>query len=314
MKKKISFLKLKWLLPLFAIAFAVSVPLRLYEYFSVLEPKTGFFTSINWAVYALYAVLIVYALICCFISFFASETVESKMPEGKNRLLGVVSFVFAAAFVVEAVLSISDFAEKLFGYYNGNQDISLWKYITASGYLPILIGIIFSLFSIIYFIVFGMSYFAGRNTFQDSKLLALSPMLWAVCRMITDLMRPINYAKVSELLIEMFAFVFLMLTFLSFARVSSQLSEKGEMRKLFAFGFTASLLCLVCSVPRGVLVLIGQSAKLADDYKFDITLFASSVFLTVFVAVEMYMGNKELPKEEEEQLEEEIIDDNFLSE
>lgn len=314
MKEKLNFLKVKWLFILFAVAFAVTVPLRIYQYFSVLAPETGFYRSLNAAVYALYITVGIFSLITIVFSFISPEAVESKMPEGKNKLMGVVAIVYAVCFLVDATAKISTFVMAFIGYASGSIRPGVWKYIAANGYLPVFFQALFALFAAIYFIVFGLSYYSGKNTFRDSKLLALTPMLWAVSRMISLLMKPISYVKVSELLLELFSMTFLMLTFLSFARVSSQLSEKGEMRKVFGFGLTAAIFCLICSVPRLVLTLIGQSSRLATEYKAEIMLLSSAVFILVYVGMALYMGNKEVPEELQEQLEDEVIDDDFLSE
>lgn len=314
MKGKISFIKIKGLFILFALCFAAAVPIRIYQYFTVIAPATGFYRSLNWAVYALYIIVGAYSLITVIGALLSEETAQSKMPEGKSKLLGVVAFVYAACFLIDAIIKISSFVMAFVGYASGMVRPGVWKYIAANGYVPVILQAVFALFAAIYFIVFGMSYSAGKNTFQDSKLLALSPMLWAVAKMITGLMRPISYVKVSELLLELFASALLMITFLSFARVSSQLSEKGEMRKIFAYGLPAALFCLVCSVPRLALILIGQSSRLADGYGFDVMLISSAAFLLVYIGTVLYMGNRELPEEVEEQLEDEAIDDNFLSE
>jgi hypothetical protein len=314
MKGKLSFVRIKGLFILFAVVFAAAVPIRLYQYFTVIAPETGFYRSLNWAVYALYLIVGIFSLVNIVLSLVSEEAVQSKMPEGKSKLLGVAGIAFAVCFLIDAIMKISAFALAFIGYSAGSVRLGMWKYITANGYVPVILQAVFALFAAIYFIVFGMSYLAGKNTFQDSKLLALAPMLWAVSRMINGLMKPISYVKVSELLLELFAMTFLMITFLSFARVSSQISEKGEMRKIFACGLPAALFCLVCSVPRFVLVLIGKASALASDYGIEPMLFSSAAFILIYIGVTMYMGNKELPEELAEELEDEAIDDSFLSE
>ena len=314
MKGKLNFVKIKGLFILFAVAFAAAVPIRIYQYFSVIAPQTGFYRSLNWAVYALYIIVGAFSLINIVFTLLSAEAVQSRMPEGRAKLLGVAAVVYAVCFLIDAILKISAFALAFIGYSAGSVRLGMWKYITANGYVPVILQAIFALFAAIYFIVFGMSYLAGKNTFQDSKLLALAPMLWAVARMINGLMKPISYVKVSELLLELFATALLMITFLSFARVSSQISEKGEMRKVFAYGLPAALFCLVCSVPRFVLVVTGKASALAEGYGIEPMLFSSAAFLLIYIGVAMYMGNKELPGELEEELEDEITDDNFLSE
>lgn len=314
MKVKLSFVKIKGLFILFAIVFAAALPIRLYQYFTVIAPSTGFYRSLNWAVYVLYLIVGAFSLLNIVLTMLSVEAVQSKMPEGKSKLLGVAGIVYAICFIIDAIAKISSFAMAFIGYSAGHVRVGLWNYITANGYVPVILQALFALFAAIYFIVFGMSYLAGKNTFRDSKLLALTPMLWAVARMIAGLMKPISYVKVSELLLELFATALLMITFLSFARVSSQISEKGEMRKIFAYGLPAALFCLVCSVPRFILFVIGKGSALAEGYGVEVMLFSSAAFILIFIGVSLYMGNKEVPEELQEEYENEIIDDNFLSE
>ena len=46
-------------LPLFVslAALLVSVPLRVYQYFKILEPETGFYSDVNFSVYLIYILL-----------------------------------------------------------------------------------------------------------------------------------------------------------------------------------------------------------------------------------------------------------------
>ena len=313
-KGKLNFIKVKFLLPFFALMFAATVPIRIYQYFTVIAPGTGFYTSLNWAVYALYGILAFASIVFILSALLSAEAVQSKMPVGKSKALAIVSYLFSVCFIIDAVKQISAFVIAFIGYSSGAVKPGFWSYVTSNGYIPVIMEAFFALCAGVYMIVFGMSYSNGKNTFEDSKLLALGPMLWSVSRLIAGLMQPISYQKVSELLLELFALAFLMIAFLSFARVSSQLSEEGEMRKVFAFGYPAALFCLVCAVPRLVLFLIGQSSMLSDGHGVDLTLLMAAAFLLTYIGTAMYLGNKELPEDLQEQADNEQIDDNFLSE
>ena len=313
-KAKTNTIKVKRLMPAFIVALAAGVIVRLYQYFTIIDAETGFYTSINWSVYALYIILGIFSLMFIVISFVSSEAVSSKPIEGKSKLLGTVSIIFAAGLIIDAIQQISSFVFAVLGYAGSAVGLTLWKYVSGNGYIPAILEAVFALGAAVYMIIFGVSFTNGKNTYQDSKLLALNPMLWAVCRMISRLMRPISYSKLSELLIELFSLAFLMMAFLAFARISSQLSEKGSMRKLFAYGFPAVLFCFVCSVPRLVLTVIGKSSMLTKLYKFDVAFFASGIFLIVYIGTAMYLGSREVPEEIKEEEASNETDDNFLSE
>lgn len=313
-KAKLGFVKVKLLLPTFIVAAALSIPLRIYQYLFIINPETGFYNKLDWSVYALYIVLGVFSLAFIVFSLLSKEAVASKAPDGQSKAVGIVGFGFAVCFVVDAIKQISAFAFAVLGYSGSAVGLTLWKYLTGNGYIPGIFQAVFALGAAVYLIIFGLSYLNGKNTYQDSKLLALNPMLWAVCKMIARLMRPVSYTKLSELLLELFSLAFLMLTFLAFARVSSQLSEKGAMRKVFAYGLPAALFSFVLSIPRLALTLIGQSEMLTDLYTFDVTELGCAVFLVTYIACAMYFGKREVPEEIKEEEEAVEIDDDFLSE
>ena len=103
-KPQLAFIKIKYLLPVFIAAVAVLIPLRIYQYWYLIDGETGFYNKINWAVYALYALIGVYGLVFILCSFLSAEAVESKPPVGKTKGLGFVSFGFAVCFIIRCII------------------------------------------------------------------------------------------------------------------------------------------------------------------------------------------------------------------
>lgn len=91
---------------------------------------------------------------------------------------------------------------------------------------------IFGIIACVYFIVFALSYFNDKADFTSYKVLALAPLFWAMCKMITRFMTKISFINVSELMLEMLELALVMLFFMSFAKISSDVADKGEFKSL----------------------------------------------------------------------------------
>ena len=101
----------------------------------------------------------------------------------------------------------------------------------------------------------------------------------------------INYRNISDLLLEMFMLAALMFFFMSFARINSNVNGENAYRKLYAFGFIGSLLALMLSVPRLVLILIGQSARVPKDFTFSMADFLIGIFIIYYLFVNIKSQN-----------------------
>ena len=114
-----------------------------------------------------------------------------------------------------------------------------------------------------YLAVLAIGYFNGRADPSEYELLAITPLLWSICRILHRFMRTISFVNVSDLFYELFMLVFLMLFFMAMAQVVSRVGTERNDWKLFAYGLPAGIFCLLCFVPRAILVLVGKSELLA---------------------------------------------------
>ncbi len=235
----------------------VAIPFRTYQLLSLIESDTGFYKEINWSVYLMYALCILAVLVPYVLTLLAKNVPESRAVYRKNKLLAVASFIFGAGLVADAVTAFSTLVLTHQGFYTA--EISL---------VPTVLQGVFGILSAIYIFIFGISYIDGRTTYSRYKLLALSPIVWSAARLIIRFVKKISYVNVSDLMLELFAIAFMMLFFLSFARISSGLSNKKSMRSLWSAGFAAAFFCAAANIPRLVMVITANGNSLSEEYPF----------------------------------------------
>ena len=285
-----SAVKMKYLLFVFAAAVLVALPTRVYQLLALVDASNGFFKESDVTVPVLYGVVVVFSLLFLVLSFISKEVPSPKLPAGKNPVLGIASFIITAGLSWDMLRTLRN----IIPVNQGNATIfmSLFKTnLSQNGGTFALLELVFAFFAIIYFLVFGISHLNGKASYKEFKLLALSPLCWSMTVLITKLMNPISFVKVSELLFEIFFFVFVMLFFLTFARISSGVFTEDSMWGIYGYGLTAALLAAIVTIPRIVISLVGLEA--VEDYAFDFAHLAVMVFMLAYVFASLGVGFKD---------------------
>lgn len=274
MKIRGIFEKINPLYSLYVIAglLCIAVPMRMYQLLSLVESATGFYKEINWSVYAMYAICALAFIVPYVLTNLAKNVPESRAVYRKNKVLAVASFVFGVGLVADAVMTFSTLILTYQGFLT--EEINL---------VPTLLQGVFGILSAVYIMIFGISYIDGRTTYSKYKFLALAPLVWSMARLIIRFVRKISYVNVSDLLLELFAIAFMMVFFLSFARISSGLSNSKAMRGLWASGFVAAFFCVVANLPRILMVITGNGNTLPDEYPFSLCDLSFAFFAVAYI-------------------------------
>ncbi len=285
-----SAIKMKYLLFVFAAAVLVSLPTRVYQLLALVDASNGFFKESDVTVPVLYAIVVVFSLLFLVLSFISKEVPSPKLPAGKNPVLGVASFVITAGLGWDMFATLGEIIPVNQG--SAGIFISLLRNnIAQAGGAFTILKFVFAFFAIIYFIVFGISHLNGKASYKEFKLLALSPLCWSMTMLVTKLMNAISFIKVSELLFEIFMFVFVMLFLLTFARISSGVFTEDSMWGIYGYGLTASLLTAIVTIPRIVILVVGLDA--VEGYEFNFAHFALLVFIMAYVFASLGVGFKD---------------------
>jgi hypothetical protein len=311
-KKSISF---KTIFILFGIFTGLLTGLRIYQLvFNTETDKSGFFIKNDWSVFAFYICAAVFLAVIYLLVQLSSNVTASKSPRGKNKYLAVGSALLAAGLAFDVAINISEVIKAVTSYVAGE---NLLAFLMANGLLASAIGAVCGLLGIIYFILFALSYFDGKTTFNEYKMLAIAPLFWSMFRIVRRFMTKISFTVLADLLIELVMLIFMMLFFMSFARVSSQICQKYEMRKAMKYGLCAAMFAFVLGVSR----LVGTFAKsgvIATDFGFNPADLAFGIFTVLYVNACSKTGrpasdDELIEDEEEKKAQEEEIDDDFLN-
>ena len=309
LKGSSSAVKMKYLLFVFAAAVLVSLPTRVYQLLALVDTTNGFFKENDVTIPVLYGVAIVFGLLFMVLSFISKEVPSPKLPAGKNAVLGIASFVMVAGLGAD-MLGI---LKKIIPANQGNAAIfmNLFKAnLSKNGGTFTILEFVFAFFAIIYFLVFAISHLNGKASYKEFKLLALAPLCWSMTVLVTKLMNAISFIKVSELLFEIFMFVFVMLFFLTFARISSGVFTEDSMWGIYGYGLTAALLASIVTIPRIVIALVGLDAVAGNEFNFaHLTTF---VFIIAYIFASLGIGFKDGLKNRRQVSDIDLPDDEII--
>ena len=175
MKGRIKGIKLKYIVFLFAAVLLAALPIRVYQLFSIVETKTGFFSESNFTVPLLYGLLCVYAVVAALLAYLSAEIPVKELPAGKNKLLGVAAAIFGVGLlgsVAEDLLAIvkgvtTKTALVTGGYFS--------EFFSEQGGIITIIKILTAFLGAVYLFVFCVSHFDGKASYKEQKILALMP-------------------------------------------------------------------------------------------------------------------------------------------
>jgi len=278
-KLKISSLSPQPLILIMAILAFIAVPVRTFQLANCIDPQTGFWLIRDFTVPVLYVICGVEVAVSLFMSFFSGIQPKPEFAEKRDIPLGVVSFIFALTFLVDAISRMTSYIS-LFSVYQSDVDGYLFGYMMKSGALALTIQSIFALFSALYFGIIGFSQVMEKTTYKKSKVLALAPVIWGISRMVYFFVNPISYKNVSQLLLTLMFLTLAMIFFLSYARIASGVNSENSMWILWFSGTAGSFMGFVCALAPLVLIATGKGNLIPDKYPLEYTDIAFAAFAT----------------------------------
>ncbi len=270
----------------FAIVSVIALPLRTIQYFTNIEASTGFFTEKNIGIWALYAFM---AIICIFspaFGFISRKKLVLDLNHKKRAGCGIISALLAVLTLGDALRCFNHTLNLQLGFIVSPQypdafEPAREKMVTSVINFEGLTAILAALF----FIVSALSFLSGKSVGENFRLLSLAPVLWSVARIVYRFSITISYLRVSQLTIEMFMLIFVILFFMTYAQVNSKVNATGLDWKLVAYGLPSAFFALLSFVPQFVILLAGKTELLyvySVPYycDFGIALFILSTVLT----------------------------------
>lgn len=259
---------------IFALGVISAIPIRCYQMFNMLDSETGFYLKTNVTIPLLNCILVGVFVLAVVISYLGKK--NTIRPIGRNIPLAVVSYLFAFSLIADGI-------NKLFeASLNGIQVQD--GFVLAQG--------IFALLSSIFFIIVGISFTAGTDSFVRRGILAVMPVFWAISRILQRFSVAIDFKNVSELLYELAMLCLVMLFFMSFARVYVSTEGANMSWRIFAFGIPAALFAFLCSLPRFLVKFMGMPERLVKNSPPEIADLGMAIFI-VAVLIAFVSGRRD---------------------
>ncbi len=292
LKGSSSSIKMKYLLFVFATVMLVSLPTRVFQLIALVNTENGFYDEGNITIPVLYGVVFIFVLLFMLLSFLSKEVPSPKLPTARNPLLGASSFVMVAGLVWD-IISIENLVVPKTGVDFSMEIFTtlLTDSIKSHGGILLVLQFVFAIFAIFYFLVFAISHINGKGSYKEFKLLALSPLCWSITSLVSKLMEPVSFITSSELLFEIFMFVFSMLFFLTFARISSGVFTEDSMWGIYGYGLSACLFAGLVTFPRIVAIIARLDP--VDGHPFSFAHLAILVFIFTYVLASLGVGFKD---------------------
>lgn len=262
----------------FIVGIILAVPLRLWQYNSLIEPETGFYIQDGFKGWSIYLIFFVVAILILFFSHKDKRILSRPFSRGTMAL----GFSFLA---VSTVLALS-FGEKI-------KD----DFISTSGnFQSVIINNIFQIICVLLFTILSFMIISGKNHGSAISILALVPVIWAVSMLWRTYTRYKTILTISEHLLDVASYVFISLFFLSFANVIAGFGGDGYQKKTIFFGLTSATLCLTNSVGK-IYSVFYTGYKLVpavteSGFLLDITI----SILMIICSIYLIFGKDEIPE------------------
>ena len=240
-------------------ALLVAVPIRVYQYLKLINPTTGFFDETDFSIFVLYGIIALAMLICIVISYINHKSLQPVAIGKNSKAFLAVSLLMALGTAIDCVSLIAEFSDLADKAPINISREFLFEYISSQGGTLTLIEAVFAAISAFYFVLSGLLSVNNNDSKPRFKILALSPVVWCVFRLLYRFKRTIAFINVSDLFIELFSIVMAMVFFLALAQIRSKIDADSIFWKIYAYGLPAAVLALVCFVPRLILVVTGNS-------------------------------------------------------
>jgi len=274
----------------FCFGILAACPIRVYQILKLIEPSTGFYSDTsNWSIITLYIILGICAAVIMIFSFLSKNIPAAKLPEGRRIPLAVSGLILSATFISDIFNQLDNIAQ--LAEDNGAVGIvNVFAYLKAADAMLPAVEIVFAALSCIYMLVFSVSFIISKDLYAKLKVLALSPLVWAILRVFFRVTKKISFIQVSDLILELCALVFIMIFFFTFARVASGVNSEGSMWSVYGCGITAALFIFTYSIPRIMLFVTGNSELINPEAPLELCDIGVAIFAITLIVSTLRSG------------------------
>ena len=256
-------MKHKFIVAYFILALATFSIARVFQILFLLEPVTGFYKAEYGRTNLVYVTFYIGMVIILGAFAFSTRRMPTHAPK-VDKLLSVISFVVAISFAISSGVNL----------VNG---FSSTKFLSA----------MFSLLAAVFFVIYGLS---GISDIKVPPVVSLFVFpVWGF-RLVSSFISFTGMANITENIYDILMFCASLFFFILMAKILSGVYVIRSIHYLYPVGLITSLLCIICSIPRYFVVLIGREEMLHKSTTLDISVLATGIFIAVFT-LKLYSKN-----------------------
>lgn len=220
---------------LYLVSVILLIPMRVWEYITVIDKKTGFFNEYNFSVWALLAIFVFVIIVMGITTIKDKNTMDYPYRHG-TKGLGVLFLLLSVCALLCALVG----AWTLPGAENANSGTIL-SYLLA-GLSAVL----------------GIGFLLGKTQTSFMRIILLTPVLWTLVKLWSIYLGEKPILTVSQHLMELLGYVCLVLFLMSLASAVSGFGTIKNNRAIVYFGFIGSLLLLTTSIPQIIMIFLDK--------------------------------------------------------
>jgi len=287
----------------FAVASLIAIPLRTVQYFTVIEAETGFYSEKSFSVYLFAAVIIAAIVLFGLLGFAKRKSLCYSTAPEKRAGFGALAGLSAAGFVFDVFGCLEELGSdkyEMIEYAYQSEEVSA----LATAATLTKVQLVFAAVSAFYFLILCLCNLIGKAVPKAFCLFSLSPVIWGIAKLVLRFTRTISYIQVSDLMLEMLSLVFVVMFFMAFAQLEFGVSDKGCEWRIAFYGLSASVLLLLCFIPRFIVTVSGNPELVYSMSKVEY----SDICLALFTlcAVVTRLSDKKAQNDESEKVEAEV--------
>ncbi len=257
---------------IFVAAAIIAIPVRILQFFTVMEGGTGFYSETNLSIYLLYGVVAAAIISLVIFGISKRKKLSYSLETVKRPGLSSLALIAACGTALDAFGCLNRIMTGETASVSADSPVDGTK-------LVLLLEGIFALLSAIYFILLWLTYLKGTSNGSKIRLLALAPVIWSIFRIVIRFMRTISYIRVSELMFEMLMTAFLILFFMALAQANTEIGSEKTEWKIGAYGLSAALLALICFIPRLIVMISGNSHLFYSESTVELCDLSNALFI-----------------------------------
>lgn len=211
-------------------AILLCVPIRIWQYLYLIDPQTGFYMHDHFTVGLLAILLLVAAVLITVFTLREKNLMETPMQYG-TKALGVTYILLSGCMTYSCVQKVL----LLIGTTKTTKDI---------------IYAVITLLCALSFIVLAFLFIAGKTQNTLTRILLIVPVVWSIGVLWNTFIGYQTILTISEHLLEIIAFILIVLYNLSFAFVVSGFGGASHQKRMVIYGCIGAIFCVLNAVAK----------------------------------------------------------------